>query len=81
MVPAKQDIFRSDRHFVRSGLVSGLFARNLSPLALMVSANQVPFCNSDRDVLDFARGVLIVAADLSAITALVLLSRGKFLCL
>ena len=79
MAPAKQDIFCSGWHFVRSGLVSGPLMRNLSPLALMVSANQAPFCISDRNVLDFARDVLVVAADWSAITTLVLLSRCSLL--
>ncbi len=52
MAPAKQDIFVVICAFVRSSLVSGLFAR-FRPLALMGSANQVPFClagNSARDI-------------------------------
>lgn len=60
----------------------GLFARDISPLALMVSANQVPIlADGQMVVLDKPRGVLGIAADSFAITTLVLLSRCGLLVL
>ena len=60
----------------------GLFTRDFSPLALMVSANQVPIlADGQIIVLDKARGVLGIAADSFAITTLVLLSRCVLLVL
>lgn len=74
MAPAKQDIFEVICAFVRSSLVSGLFAR-FRPLALMGSANQAPFCFAGKTARDIRRGVLVVAADFCTITSQVLLSR------
>jgi len=48
IAPAKQDIFERDFALVRSRRVSGLFARRTRPLALMVSAGQVPNRFSDK---------------------------------
>lgn len=60
----------------------GLFARDISPLALMVSANQVPIlADGQMVVLDKPRGVLGIAAGSFAITTLVLLSRCGLLVL
>ena len=39
--------------------MSGLFARYTDPLALMVSADRVPFCFADYYVLDIGRVVPI----------------------
>ena len=44
---------------VGCSLVSGLLTRCFEPLALMVSADRVPFCFADVCVLDIARGVPI----------------------
>ena len=74
MAPAKQDIFEVICAFVRSSLVSGLFAR-FRPLALMGSANQAPFCFAGKTARDIRRGVLVGAADFCTITSQVLLSR------
>lgn len=57
--------------------MSGLFAR-FQPLALMGSANQVPYSNAGYDARDIRRGVLVLAADLCTIISRVLLTRGSF---
>jgi hypothetical protein len=44
---------------VGCSLSSGLFARSLTALALMVSADEVPFCFASYDALDIPRVVLI----------------------
>ncbi len=54
--------------------MSGLFAR-LRPLALMGSANQVPYSLAGCDARDIRRGVLVLAADLCTIISRVLLIR------
>jgi hypothetical protein len=60
--------------FVRSGLVSGLFARITWPLALMVSTNQAPFCTSNSERSGQSTVYLGSRADNFSITSLVLLS-------
>jgi len=63
--------------FVRSSHVSGLFAR-FRPLALMGSANQVPYSLAGYEARAIRRGVLVLAADLCTIISQVLLTRCSF---
>ncbi len=53
----------------------GICLRGIRPLALMGSANQVPFGLAGKDARDIRRGVLIVAADRCTIISQVLLTR------
>ena len=65
-------------YFVRSSLVSGLFARRIRPLALMVFTNRVPFCISNSERSGQSTGCLGLRADKFSITSLVLLSFVSF---
>ncbi|WP_233145664.1 hypothetical protein, partial [Phaeobacter sp. 22II1-1F12B] len=49
IAPAWQDFSEIDFALVRSRRVSGLFARRTRPLALMVSASQLPYGFTDND--------------------------------
>jgi len=52
--------------------------RRFEPLALMGSADQVPYGLAGCDARNIRRGVLVLAADLRTITSQVLLTRGSF---
>ena len=66
MAPTLQVFFDLMCAFFRSSHVSGLFVR-FWLLALMGSANQVPYSFAGYDAQAIRLGVLVLAADLSTI--------------